>query len=308
MSSSSPSSPTLTIAASSPITPTTATTLTNEPNPNSERKRILVTGATGKQGLATVRALLRLNSPSKEEEQEREGFHVLALTRNAKSKAAQELVSLQGQGQGEVEVEVVEGDLTDEGSIRDIFERYACRETGKGEGEREGGKKEKGKGGGGGIWGVFSVQAFPGLGVDAGGEEAQGKLIATLASEYGVSHFIYSSSERAEEIYDEEAKPGTSHEAKVRIERRVMELGLPGWTILRPVRFMENFGGPLGGITFAVFKAGLKRDTKMDLVAVDDVGQIAAEVFRNPTPYTHKILVPIGDALTCTQVESTYKK
>ncbi|KAL0565526.1 hypothetical protein V5O48_016494, partial [Marasmius crinis-equi] len=113
---------------------------------------------------------------------------------------------------------------------------------------------------------------------------------------------------RAEEIYDEEAKPGTSHEAKVRIERRVMELGFPGWTILRPVRFMENFSGPLGGITFAVFKAGLKRDTKMDLIAVDDVGQIAAEVFRNPTPYTHKILVPIGDALTCTQVESTYKK
>jgi uncharacterized protein YbjT (DUF2867 family) len=64
----------------------------------SDRKRVLITGATGKQGGATVRHLLR-----------RGGFELRALTRNPASAAAQALGS-----QG---VEVVQGDQDDSASL-----------------------------------------------------------------------------------------------------------------------------------------------------------------------------------------------
>ncbi|KAF9263815.1 NAD(P)-binding protein [Marasmius fiardii PR-910] len=241
-------------------------------------KRVLITGATGRQGLAVVRALLR-----SQKEKDPDNFHILALTRNAHSRSAEEL------GKFGDQVTVVEGDLSSVESMRQVFDRW----------------KEMG-----GIWGVFSVQAYPGLGVDASGEELQGKVIADVALEYGVSCFIYSSSERAEEIHDAEAPEGSSFLAKVRIERHIKELGKKGlrWTLLRPVRFMENYTGSYGTITFSVFKAGLRPTTAMDLVAVDDVGRIVMGVFKNPEPYHSQILVPLGDRLTCSQQEEIYKK
>ncbi|KAL0069962.1 hypothetical protein AAF712_002858 [Marasmius tenuissimus] len=292
MSSSGSSSPT-SINTITPTlsTPTTAATSVGT-STKSDVKRILVAGATGKQGFATVRALLRLNGI---QDTQQDRFQILALTRNERSKAAQELASFNssslGKNVGEDDFEVVEADLNSKESVRAIFERY--RDDG-------------------GIYGVFSVQAFPGLGVDSSGEEAQGKNIADVAYEFRVQHFVYSSSERAEEVFDDQAKEGSSHLAKVRIEERVKELGEMeggfGWTILRPVRFYENFSGPLGGVTFAIFRAGMKETTRLDLVAADDVGRIAAEVFRNPTPYSHKILVPVGDTLTCRQIEEVHLK
>ncbi|KAK1233945.1 hypothetical protein PQX77_002866 [Marasmius sp. AFHP31] len=289
MSSSGSSSPTsINTITPTATTPTTAATSVGT-GAKSDVKRILVTGATGKQGFATVRALIRLNGL---QDGQRDRFQILALTRNERSKAAQELASFHSSSLGkEDDFEVVEGDLNSKESVRAVFERYR---------------------GDGGIYGVFSVQAFPGLGVDSGGEETQGKNIADVAYEFRVQHFVYSSSERADELFDDQAKEGSSHLAKVKIEERVKELGEKeggfGWTILRPVRFYENFSGALGGVTFAIFRAGMKETTRLDLVAVDDVGRIAAEIFRDPTPYTNKILVPVGDTLTCRQIEEVYLK
>ncbi|KAG7093236.1 hypothetical protein E1B28_006922 [Marasmius oreades] len=244
-------------------------------------KRVLITGATGRQGLAVVRALLH---SQKEKDPDNDNFHILALTRNARSKSAEESLGTLGN-----QVTVVEGDLSSVDSMRGVFERW----------------KEEG-----GIWGVFSVQVFPGLGVDAIEEEAQGKVIADVALEHGVACFVYSSSERAEEIFDDDAPEGSSHLAKVRIERHIKELGERGlhWTILRPVRFMENYSGPYGAITFSVFKAGLKPTTVMDLVAANDVGRIVTGIFKNPEPYDSQILVPLGDRLTCSKQEEIYRK
>lgn len=106
-------------------------------------KLILVTGATGKQGNAFISALR-----PKDNTVEPTSFHILALTRKADSPSANKL-SL------EKHVTVVEGDLDDATSLKKVFEDA----------------KEKG-----GIWGVFCVLAFPGLGANADGEEKQGKV------------------------------------------------------------------------------------------------------------------------------------
>ncbi len=66
-------------------------------------RKILVTGATGKQGGATVTALLDARKDASE-------FEILALTRNPSSPKAQALAEKQG-------VSVVKGDLLDEASL-----------------------------------------------------------------------------------------------------------------------------------------------------------------------------------------------
>ncbi|KAF9254135.1 NAD(P)-binding protein [Marasmius fiardii PR-910] len=239
-----------------------------------DKKIILVTGATGRQGRSFINALTTPNSGSDSH------FHILALTRNAKRASAQSLASKH--------VTVIEGDLDAPDSIRKIFESQ------RNEGH--------------GIWGVFCVLAFPGLGVNADGEEKQGKTLADLSLEFGVSHYVFSSVERGGEGADDTMLDDRL--AKIRIEKHVKELGKQGltWTILRPGFFMENYEGTLGSITFGVLKAGLKPTTTIQLIAVDDIGRVAAAVLKDPSSFESQIVVPVGDTCTIAQQEKAHQE
>lgn len=85
------------------------------------KNALLITGATGKQGSATINALISAGALST--------FTILAATRNLTSSAAKQL-----QSRGVI---VIEGDLND---CEAIFERTEIA--------LDGGK----------VWGVFSVQ------------------------------------------------------------------------------------------------------------------------------------------------------
>lgn len=102
-------------------------------------KSILVVGATGQQGSSVVRSLSQSGR-----------YHVLALTRNTSSHKAQKLVALPN-------VQLVSADLNHADQLRTVF--LEARDSA-----------------GGSIWGVFLALAFPGLGVNAAGEEKQGKV------------------------------------------------------------------------------------------------------------------------------------
>ncbi|KAF8511254.1 NAD(P)-binding protein [Hysterangium stoloniferum] len=253
-------------------------------------KTILVTGATGHQGKAIIYSLLSPTSPTGVVGQESQ-FYILAVTRHPASSSAQALLKI-GKAESDnskenTRLELVQGDLDNEESIRSIFET----------------RKDKV-----GIWGVYCVLVYPGLGANADGEERQGKMLADLAAEFGVSHYIYSSAERSGESNDDNEM--LSGLAKVRIERHLKAFGEKGlkWTILRPVVFMENFEGALGKITAAVMATGLKPTTKIRLVGSEDIGHVAAVVFRNPEKYVNQIIVVIGDALTVKEQEESYKR
>ncbi|KIK52967.1 hypothetical protein GYMLUDRAFT_49636 [Collybiopsis luxurians FD-317 M1] len=257
-------------------------------------KLILVTGATGRQGRAFIHALISATSdidnaqnPGSIEHDTPPDFHILALTRNASSSAAKSL-SMQYPDH----LSIVQANLDSEPSIRKLFEEAKSK-------------------GGGGIWGVFCVLAFPGLGANADGEEAQGKTIANLALEYGVSTFIFSSVERGGQKDDD--KPEILMQdryAKVKIEQYIKQLGEKGlpWTILRPGFFMENYEGTIGSITVGVLKAGLQPTTTIQMVAIDDIGHVAAGVFRNPESFHHQILCIIGERSTMKAQEESYKR
>ncbi len=124
-----------------------------------------------------------------------------------------------------------------------------------------------------GAWGVFSVQNSLEAGVER--EEAQGKRLATLAREAGVEHFVYTS------VGSAHKRTGVPHfDNKWRIEETVRGLRFPSHVILRPVFFMENLLAPfsLQGSTLAW---ALAPDTRLQMIAVDDIGWFGARAFTD---------------------------
>ena len=109
-----------------------------------------------------------------------------------------------------------------------------------------------------------------------------------------MSHYVYSS------VGSADRKTGIPHfESKAAIERHLEELGLP-LTIVRPVYFMENF------LTFATMRTDeglivpvpLRADTRLKMVAVDDVAAIVGIVFADPKRFIGTAFDIAGDELT----------
>lgn len=207
---------------------------------------ILVTGATGQQGGATARELLAA------------GHKVFAMTRNPNGDAARALA--------EAGAIIVEGDLNDEGSLKQALA---------------------------GKWGVFAVQNTWEAGVE--GEEEQGKRIARLAKEAGVQHYVYASVGSADE------DTGIPHfDNKFRVEETVRSLGFPSYVILRPVFFMENLASPWfkPAIDEGTLALGIEPDTKLQMIAVQDIGKYGRIAFERHAELNGEAIDIAGDSLT----------
>jgi uncharacterized protein YbjT (DUF2867 family) len=196
------------------------------------------------------------------------GFKVRALVRDENKPTA---VELKNRG-----AEIVKGDLFDKDSLVKAMT---------------------------GVYGVFSVQNFWEHGYD--NEILQGKNTADAAKEAEVKHFVYSS------VASSDEKTGLAHfDSKWEVEQYIQNLALP-FTIIRPVFFMENFEswfapqeqeGKLS-ITMA-----MPKNAKLQMIAVDDVGAIAAVVFSNPDEYMGKTLELAGDEITIPEAAAAYSR
>ena len=145
-----------------------------------------------------------------------------------------------------------------------------------------------------GVWGVFGVQNTWEAGVEK--EEEQGIRLARLAREAGVAHYVYASVGSADE------KTGIPHfDNKSRVEDVVRSLTFPSHFISRPVFFMENVLGPwfLQGDKLM---AGLKPDTKLQMVAVEDIGRIGAQAFVQSDKLNRREVDLAGDSVTMSTV------
>jgi uncharacterized protein YbjT (DUF2867 family) len=160
-------------------------------------------------------------------------------------------------------VDIVKGDLDDESSLRRALA---------------------------GAWGVFGVQNAGEAGVER--EEEQGKRLATLAREAGVEHYVYTS------VGSADKQTGVPHfDNKWRIEGTVRALHFPSHVILRPVFFMENLVAPfsLQGSTLAW---ALAPETKLQMIAVDDIGWFGAQAFTNAAVLNRREIDLAGDVRT----------
>ncbi|WP_030159952.1 NmrA/HSCARG family protein [Glycomyces sp. NRRL B-16210] len=231
---------------------------------------VLVTGATGRQGGATARSLLAAGVP------------VRALVRDPATDRAKAVEALGA--------ELVTGDLHDRDSLIKAAE---------------------------GARAVFSVQmpAFTEDGIDFDGEVAQGVNLVEAAKAAGVPQFVHTSVTGAGRHTE---TPGwaegrwavePSFNAKSAIQDRVRAAGFPHWTLLKPGFFMENFlpsmayllpRGIEGGIV-----AVLKPETRLSLVAVDDIGTAAAAAVAEPERFNGIELELASDYLSMTEIAQT---
>lgn len=229
---------------------------------------VLVTGATGQQGGATARALLAAGVP------------VRALVRDPTTDRAKAVEALGA--------ELVTGDLTD----RDSVIRAAQ-----------------------GARAVFSVQmpAITPDGIDFEGEVVQGVNLIEGARAAGVQRFVHTSVSGAGQHTE---VPGWSEErwpelartfgAKAAIQDRLRSAGFAHWTLLKPGTFMENFHpsipfmyprGLAGGLVSVV-----KPDTRVSLIAVEDIGRAAAAAITAPERFHAVELELAGDHLSMREI------
>ena len=82
-----------------------------------------------------------------------------------------------------------------------------------------------------------------------------------------------------------------------RVEQTIKQLGFPSHVILRPVFFMENLPSAwfLNGDKLTTT---LKPETKLQMVAVDDVGKFSAKAFTDADKFKGAEIDYAGDAVT----------
>jgi len=128
------------------------------------------------------------------------------------------------------------------------------------------------------------------------GEIKQGKLFAEAAKAAEVEHFVYSSVGAAHRGM------GQKHfDSKWVVEQYLAEIDLPH-SILRPVAFMDNLNWLRAEISNGSLKSfGTAPEKGTQLIAVDDIGAIAAIVFANRDEYLGKTLEIAGDEVSETE-------
>ena len=199
-------------------------------------------------------------------------WQVRALTRDVSSREAEALA--------EVGAEVVQGNLNNAASLEPAMH---------------------------GVYGVFSVQ--PPLlgqnndeGYDAEQEVEQGKRLGDLAQAAGVKHFVYSSAGGADRN-----SPLPHVNSKWQVEQYLRALDLP-LTVIYPVFFMENFNWNRQEITGGQLTVALKPETRLQMLAVDDIGAFVALAFSRPDEYIGKGFELAGDELTMPQAAAIFAR
>ncbi|NLR60371.1 NmrA/HSCARG family protein [Chitinophaga polysaccharea] len=150
------------------------------------------------------------------------------------------------------------------------------------------------------VYGVFNVHPGP-LAMDQDEVQA-GKNVADAAVAHQVAHLVYSSAIGV----DQAAQTGMQTE-KAMVEKYIQTLGI-SYTILRPASFMENFVHPAFGLQGTSFTTAALPSTQMQLIALEDIGQLAAIAFRQREAFNHKIIELSGDTLTPVQMAAAMSK
>ena len=155
-----------------------------------------------------------------------------------------------------------------------------------------------------GVQGVFSVQNFYEKGVGFAGEVRQGRNLVEAARRAGVGHVVQSTMARAEG-----AETVDHFRSKFTIESIVDDLGLPR-TFLGTVWFMDNlYDRSMGGeMSFPVIAGTLGRDRPFEMMAVDDLGGLAARVFSEPERFLGTRINIAGDRRSVREMREIYQQ
>jgi uncharacterized protein YbjT (DUF2867 family) len=228
---------------------------------------VLVTGATGKQGGATVRALRAMGVP------------VRAFVRDPASDRAKAVAALG--------VELVTGDLHDRHSVIRAAEGVRAVFSVQGPISAEGPD--------------FAGEVAQGVNLIEGAKAAGVRQFVHTSVDNAGRHTQVPG---WTEGHWEFMKPTLN--AKAEIQDRLREAGFERWTLLKPGFFMENFlpsavflfpRGVAGGLVTL-----LKPHTRLSLVAVRDIGRAAAAAIAQPERFHEVELELASDRLSMTEI------
>lgn len=195
------------------------------------------------------------------------GAGVRALVRDPRAQAARALADRGA--------EVVRADIDDPVSLRSAFT---------------------------GVDGLFAMTTFAGP-RGTQGEVEHGKQIADAAREVGVPHVVYSS------VGGAERATGIPHfESKRRVEEYMSLLGLSS-SFVRPTFFMENFThflAPKQEDGVVVLRAPLAPGVPLQMVAVEDIGAVAAAALLDEAAVSGGAVEIAGDEVTAEQIAAIY--
>jgi uncharacterized protein YbjT (DUF2867 family) len=150
-----------------------------------------------------------------------------------------------------------------------------------------------------GVDGVYSVQALE-ASVEA--EVRQGLNLIDAAARFRITQFVYSS------VGSADKNTGIPHfDSKFRIEERLRASGLQH-TVLRPVFFMENWLGMRDGINEGALASPLSPETRLQMIAVDDIGAFAAMAFDRQGHWQGRTVELAGDELSMTELAEAFSR
>ncbi|KAM0555986.1 hypothetical protein ACHAPJ_005967 [Fusarium lateritium] len=232
---------------------------------------ILIVGATGQQGKATINALYKTlrNSP------QQHNTRILALTRSISSPKSQALKSEYP------EIVLVQGDTQ---TPQPIFTAHPS------------------------ISSVFVVtvppndeaQAIPLIEAAAAPSSQVDHIVFTSVDRGG----DVASWTEPTEVPHFAAK----HRIELKLRQLCEESG-KRWTILRPTGFMDSYNpGFFGQMMASLWAAGMPKDRKMQLVSTHDIGVFAAKALLNPDSWAGKATALAGDELSFPELQEIFER
>lgn len=193
---------------------------------------------------------------------------------------ARDTASARSKALGEAGVELVQGSFADEASLRSAMQ---------------------------GAYGVFSVQPSSPqaamYGISDEDEVRYGILVADIAAESGVGHFVYSSTAAVSG-----GATGMGHmDSKAAIEAHIRNLDMRS-TIIRPATFMEMLLMPGFGLDAGRFEFFMKAGQSMQVIAVPDIGRIVAAIFAAPDRFAGRAVEIAGDSVSGEDLEAAFSE
>jgi uncharacterized protein YbjT (DUF2867 family) len=147
-----------------------------------------------------------------------------------------------------------------------------------------------------GATALFAIPpaAYGPAGTDTELEFARGRALADAAAAAQVGHVVFTGVASTPE-------PLAGFRGKARIEQYLRER-IPLVTVLRPVRFMSNYLGTgaigLDGIAGGVHRHIFPPDEPVQLIALEDIAELAALAFDDPDRFAGRTIELAGDAPT----------
>ncbi|KAK1997978.1 NmrA-like family protein [Colletotrichum falcatum] len=204
-------------------------------------------------------------------------MEILAVTRNASSASAQRLLKKSPK------IKLVQGELSDPTKLFETAKQVANAP----------------------IWGVFNVQV---VGQSGGSESEIGKAVIDASLKASVKFFVYTSVDRHGGD-DPTNVPHFIHKHQIEQHLFAKTKGTDmEWAVLRPVAFMEDLTDDFMGRVFTTAWRMAVKEKPLQLVAVSDIGHVAAEAFLRPEEYKGRGISLAGDELTIDQFADVFKK